>query len=109
MTIRQIIVSCNSTAEATKIGTALLKKRMIGCYEVVAKRSAYFWPPKKGKITKSAGATLTAMTLPRHIGAAKKLILSKHSDRVPFVATQELHDVDRSYYHWLSNELRPHG
>lgn len=109
MTIQHLIVSCTSPAQAAKIGTALLKQRLIGCFDVVAKTSAYYWPPKKGKITKSKGALLTAATLPRHVAAAKKLIAAKHSDRVPFIGVQEVHHVDHAYYLWLAHELKSHG
>lgn len=109
MTIRQIIVSCNSTAEATKIGTLLLKKRLIACYDVVPRvAGGYYWPPKKGKIVRAKGTILMAVTLSRHVAAAKKRIIAQHSDTVPFVGTVDIHDVSHDYYHWLTRELQPH-
>lgn len=109
MTIRQIIVSCNSSAEASKIGVALLKARYIACYEVMPRlSSAYYWPPKTKKIVKGKGATLIATTLPRHIPRAKLLIAKKHSDKVPFIGSVEIHDVSQEYYRWLTSELVKH-
>lgn len=110
MTVRQIIVSCNSASEAARLGTALLKKRMVACYDVMPRvGGGYYWPPKKGKIVKAKGALLVATTLPRHVAAAKKLIMTKHSDKVPFIGTQDIHDVSHDYYHWLTRELQPHA
>lgn len=109
MTIKQIIVSCNSTAEASKIGQTLLKQRLVACIDVIPKTvSMYFWPPRKKKITKGKGVLLLAMTLPRHIGKAKILITKKHSDKVPFIGTVDVHDVSHEYYRWLTTELRDH-
>ncbi len=110
MTIRQIIVSCNSTAEASSIGKSLLKKRLVVCYDVLPKvSSGFYWPPKKNKMASGKGAYLIGMTLPRHIAAAKKLIISKHSDKVPFIGAQDVHEVSQEYYRWLTAELRPHA
>ncbi len=110
MTIKQIIVSCNSTAEAAKIGQALLKLRFVACIDVLPKTSSmYYWPPKKKKLSKGKGVILTAMTLPRHVAKAKLLIVKKHSDKVPFIGTIDIHDVSHNYYHWLTGELRDHA
>jgi periplasmic divalent cation tolerance protein len=110
MTIKQLIISCNSSAEAAKIGQALLKQRLVGCVDVLPKTSSmYFWPPKKGKIAKGKGVMLLAMTLPRHIGKAKILITKKHSDKVPFIGSVDVHDVSQEYYRWLATELRDHA
>lgn len=109
MTIRQIIVSCNSAAEASRIGTLLLKKRLVACFDVVPRiASGYYWPPKKKKIARGKGAYLIGMTLSRHTAAAKKLISAKHTDKVPYVGTIEIHDVSQNYYRWLTSELRGH-
>lgn len=108
MTIRQIIVSCNSSSEASRIGLALLKQRYIGCYDVLAKTSGFYWPPKKKKVVKGKGAILLAYTLPRHLMKAKQLIVKKHSDRIPMIGTTEVHDISHDYYHWLTGELRRH-
>ncbi len=109
MTIRQIIVSCNTAAEANRIGMALLKKRYIACYDVLPRvASAYYWPPKKKKIAKGKGAMLIATTLPRHVARAKQLISKKHSDKVPFIGTMDVHDVSHEYHRWLAGELLKH-
>ena len=109
MTITWLIVSCNSTAEASRIGNSLLKKRMAACYDVVPKSSAFFWPPKKGKISRAKGVFLLASTLPRHLAKAKHLVVSKHSDKIPFIGSMKIEHVNPDYYHWLTRELAPHA
>lgn len=109
MTIKQIIVSCNSATEAYKIGQALLKLRLVACVDVLPKTSSmYFWPPRKKKIVKGKGVLLLAMALPRHVALAKMLITKKHSDKVPFIGTVDVHDVSHEYYRWLTGELVKH-
>lgn len=111
MTIRFILINCNSTAEAVKIGRAVLKKRYAACYDVVPRlATGYYWPPRKAsRLTTGKGTTLTLTTLPRHV--AKTMLLAKrlHRDRVPMMGTVTLNDVPRSYYDWLVNELAPHA
>lgn len=109
MTTTWLIISCNSRAEASKIGGALLKKRLAACYDIVPKNSAFFWPPQKGKISRAAGTFLFATTIQRHVAKARKLAASKHSDKVPFIGTMKIDDVDPKYYHWLTRELAPHA
>lgn len=110
MTIKQIVVNCNSTAEATRLGRGVLKKRLAACYDVVPRVSTgYYWPPKKGKLTNGKGATLFITTLPRHVAAARRLITTKHTDRVPFIGTIDVHDVSHEHYRWLVGELRTHA
>lgn len=108
MTIRQIIVSCNSAAEASRVGGALLKQRLIACYDVTPKLSVFYWPPKQKKITKAKGVMLVATTMSRNIAKAKQVIAKKHSDKVPFIGTVDVHDISHDYYRWLTGELRNH-
>ncbi|MBI5404601.1 MAG: divalent cation tolerance protein CutA [Candidatus Kerfeldbacteria bacterium] len=111
MTIRQIIINCNSTAEAVKIGKAVLKKRFAACYDVVPRlATGYYWPPRKSsRLTTGKGAMLFLTTQPRHVAKAMLLAKKLHTDRVPMMGTIMLNDVPRSYYDWLVNELAPHA
>jgi uncharacterized protein involved in tolerance to divalent cations len=110
MTVYWLVVTCNGAAEASKIGRMLLKRRLVGCYDVLPRTaSGFFWPPKKGKIASAKGSLLIATTLFRHIAGAKKKILVAHSDKVPFIGTIQLEHINPDYYHWLVGELAKHA
>lgn len=109
MKIIWLIANCNSQAEATKIGQAVLKKRWAACYDIIPRTAAgYFWPPQKGKMTKGRGTTLLLSTLPRHLARISVLVKKLHSDKIPFIGAMTIDHVTPEYYHWLTAELSKH-
>lgn len=102
-----ILVNCNSDKEAESIGRAILKKRLVSCFDIIPRHlAAYFWPPKSGKIETSKGATLISETFKEKyeeiVGAVKKL----HSDKLPFIGFIEIKGIDKAYIQWIKGEVK---
>lgn len=107
MKLLWLIVNCNSVTEAKKIGEAALKNRLTVCYDVFPRLfTKYFWPPKTSKTTSGKGAVLIITTLPKHLKKLQKLVQSKHPDRVPFMGTVEIKNVNPEYYKWMMDQLK---
>ena len=105
--IIEIKISCSTQKEALKIGKELLKNRFVGCIDIIAKTSSYYyWPPKKNKITKAKGYFLLAYTLPKLQNQALYLVEKLHTDKAPFFTTIEFLHSNPAYFNWLSLELK---
>ena len=107
MKLLWLLVNCHSVTEAKKIGEVALKKRLTSCYDIFPRSlTRYFWPPKTGRIASARGCLLIIATLPKHLKKLQKLVQSKHSDRVPFVGTVEIKNINPDYYKWLLSEIK---
>lgn len=102
-----VIINCNSRQEADKIGEALLRQRLIACFDIIPERlTAYWWPPRSGKIEKRKGSMLIGVTVAakykKIVIAARKL----HSDKTPFIGSIKIDQANTDYHRWLENELK---
>ena len=101
-----LLNNCPTKEEARKIGMLLLENRIIACYDIIPEReTAYFWPPQSGQIEKGKGSLLIGVTFEEKFSAAEKLICENHSDKVPFVGSIAISQVNEDYRNWLKNEL----
>jgi len=101
-----ILINCNSKKEAYKIGKQVLQRRLAGCFDVLSRSaSSYFWPPKSGKIERAKGCVLILTTPQKHAKEIHKLVKKFHSDKVPFIASIELRDVNLDYVNWIKEEI----
>lgn len=106
MKISWVLIYCNSTGEADRIGKKLLKQRSIACYDILLRsKSAYFWPPRSGKIETAKGAQLAVITLPKLVAKVRKTAAKLHSDVVPFIGSWSL-EVTLAYGRWVRGEIR---
>jgi len=100
-----VLINCNSSVEAGRIGRAMLKKRLAACYDIFPRqKTAYFWPPRSGKITTGKGALLVLETLPAKQTAIRQLVVKLHSDQLPFIGSLAI-AVDRQYQRWVGQEI----
>ena len=107
MKIIWVIVSCNTINEAKKIGQAILKQRLASCFEIIPRLGAwFFWPPKKNKIESAKGCLLVLFTLPKYFAKIEKVVKKLHSDKMPFIGSIELKQVNAKYVKWLKGELK---
>jgi uncharacterized protein involved in tolerance to divalent cations len=106
MKVTWVVVNCVSVHQADQLGTALLKKRLVSCFDVFPRaKTAYFWPPKSGKIETAKGAMLVLDSLPAKVSAIRKLVKKLHSDTLPFIGSFAM-DVESAYYKWMASELK---
>ena len=104
--IAWVLVSCYSLNEAKNIGQACLKVRLASCFDVFKRElTQYFWPPKTGKVEQAGGALLVLETMPAYVSKLKKLIKSKHSDKLPFIGSLKI-EVEPAFARWVKGELK---
>lgn len=102
-----ILVNCNSIKEAKLIGKEVLKKRLAPCFDIIPRHLAvYYWPPKRGKIETSKGATLILETFKGKYNSIAKEVKKLHSDKLPFIGFIEIKGISRDYINWMKGELK---
>lgn len=102
-----VVTNCNSSKEAFTIGKALLRERLVACFDVFSRvKTMYYWPPTTGKTEAGTGAQLVLVTMPSYFSKVEKRILKLHSDKVPFVGVIEVERTNKEYYRWLKAELK---
>jgi len=107
MKIVWILVNCNSAKEAVAIGKNLLKLRLLACFDVFPRLATYyFWPPKKNKIEAGKGCLLIMETVRKNFKQIEKLVKKLHSDKLPFIGSLEIGNINPNYAKWLQSELR---
>lgn len=104
--ITWVLVNCNSTREAKKIGSKVLKRRLVACFEIIPRLyAAYFWPPKSGKVEKAKGVILILETIIENYSKIKRTIKTLNSDKLPFVGSIQV-NVSTEYFKWAKNEIK---
>ncbi len=104
--ITWVLVNCHSIKEAEKIGYQALKERLTSCFDIFPRlKTAYFWPPKVGKIEKAKGVILVLETLKPNLKSLEKTIKKIHSDKLPFIGILEI-KVSSDYFEWVKNEIK---
>ncbi|MEK9179260.1 MAG: divalent cation tolerance protein CutA [Patescibacteria group bacterium] len=102
-----ILVNCNSSKEAKKIGLKILKARFAACFDIFPRTATmYFWPPKTGKIEQGKGVLLILETLPKYFKPVEKLVKKLHSDKLPFIGSIEINNLHPDFIEWLKGELK---
>ncbi len=105
--ISWVLVNCKNVKEADKIGRALMADRLIACFDILPERkTAYFWPLLSGKIETGKGSLFLGVSLPKHYKKTITKVRQLHSDKVPFVGSLKIDNVNKDYYDWLGQELR---
>jgi len=101
-----IYITCKSVAEAEKIGTHLMSKRLCPCFNVIPKiYASSFWPPKTAEVEKSEEAVLLVKTLEEKFDAIEKEVCKLHSYDVPCIFAIPVVQVSTKYFQWLQGEL----
>lgn len=101
-----VLVNCNTVKEADKIGRALLKMRLVSCFDIFKRlKTEYFWPPKKGTIQTGRGALLILETLPTKFEQIIPQVKKLHSDKLPFIGSFPV-KVEDAYQQWMKGEIK---
>ena len=97
-----ILTTADKKTTAVKIGKALLKKRLIACYNLFPMKSAYWW---KGKIVKTQEFLLILKTLKKNFRAIEKYIKQNSSYETPEVVAIKSENVSTPYLDWIKSEI----
>jgi len=101
-----VYVTCQSREQAEDIGRKLLKKRLVGCINIIPNmRSAYFWPPGKNYIEETDEVILLCKTIEKHYKEIEKEVLKIHSYSNPAIFALPIIHMSKKYAAWLTGEV----
>lgn len=101
-----VLVNCNSSDEAQRIGDHILDNRLGSCYDIfLRKLSKYFWPAKSSKKEKGQGALLIVETFENKYQELQSQIKKLHSDKLPFIGYINILGAEKAYIDWIQGEL----
>ncbi len=106
-TLILVYITCESREQAEDIGRALLKKRLVGCTNVIPNmKSAYLWPPGKNYIEEADEVILLCKTAEKHYNAIEKEVLKLHTYSNPAIFALPIVHMSKKYADWLESEIR---
>lgn len=101
-----VYITCESKEQAEDIGRALLKKRFVGCINIIpGMRAAYLWPPGKDYIEEADEVILLCKTTEKHYAAVEKEVLKLHTYTNPAIFALPITHMSKRYADWLTKEL----
>jgi periplasmic divalent cation tolerance protein len=95
-----VFVTCASTAEARRIATALVKRRLAACGNVLGSgvSSIYRW---KGKVEKAREVLLILKSTRRAYTNLEREVLRLHSYKIPEIIAVPVVAGSRQYLEWV--------
>ncbi|MDP6388074.1 MAG: divalent cation tolerance protein CutA [Candidatus Pacebacteria bacterium] len=100
-----IYITNPSKDEAQKVARHLLEKRLIGCANIYASRSLYWW---KGKIADENEYTIIGKTTEKKFEKVKKEVEKIHSYKIPCIIKIPM-SANEKYCNWLKGEIGAGG
>ncbi len=102
-----IYITCHDSDEAVKIGTYLLRKRLIACYNIIDNMtSGYWWPPGAGQIETAHETILIVKTLQRKFDLIERSVERIHSSDTPCLIAIPAVRVAKKYLAWIEGEVK---
>lgn len=102
-----VMVSCEDSSQAEKIGRQLLKDKLAACIQIIPQVSSfYLWPPKKQHINIAEESILLIKTLESKWALLEKKIQTLHTYENPEIIAIPITHVSKNYLSWLTQELK---
>lgn len=102
-----VYITCESRTQAEDIGRHLLKKRLVGCINIISgMHSLFFWPPGKDYIEETSESILLCKTIEKYYKAIEKEVLKIHSYSNPAIFALPITHMSKKYTDWLNGELK---
>ena len=98
-----VLVTCPTQAAARRIGTALVKRRLAACVNLIPQVESVFW--WQGKIDRSREALLLIKTSLGCFERLRHAVIELHPYKVPEVIALPISAGHRPYLHWLADSL----
>lgn len=100
-----VLVTCGSAKEAQRLGTALVRKRIAACANVVTSpvKSIYWW---KGKVEAATEALMLIKTTREKFTALEAEIRRLHSYETPEIIALPIVAGSKAYLDWLSESVK---
>jgi len=97
-----IYVTCESDEEARKIGTVLVRERLVACVNILGGvKSLYWWD---GEVQQGEEVVLIAKTRKELVDEVTSKVSSLHSYEVPCVVALPLVGGNAEFLSWLRDE-----
>ncbi|MFA5070385.1 MAG: divalent-cation tolerance protein CutA [Patescibacteria group bacterium] len=93
-----VYVICKDIKEGRKVGFALLKNKLVACYNLWPIESACRW---QSKIAKNKEAALLLKTVAKNYPSIEKLVKKCHSYQVPCIFSIKPDRIEKHYIQWL--------
>ena len=102
--IKFVYVTAPNVDEASNIGRALVKDRLVACVNIIeGVRSIYRW---EDNIEDEKEAVLVMKTTESNVDAVTNKIKSMHSYDCPCVVALEVTGGNLSFLQWVANEAK---
>jgi periplasmic divalent cation tolerance protein len=97
---RIVLVTCASTSEARTIATAVVRKRLATCVNIIGSpvESIYRW---KAKVERARERVLIVKTEARRVNDLEKEVRKLHSYEVPEFLVLKVEGGSKEYLRWL--------
>jgi periplasmic divalent cation tolerance protein len=102
---RLVLVTCGSVAEARRIATPVVRKRLAACVNIVLGpiQSIYRW---KGKVQNAREFLIVIKTTQKRLAELEKEVKHWHSYDVPEFLVISVAGGSREYLEWLEESLK---
>jgi len=99
-----IFITAPNKKEARRIASALLKRKLIACANIVDKMESFFW--WQGKIDRAQEALLILKAKKSKLAQIFKLVKSMHKYEVPEIIALPIIAGYKPYLEWIDDSLR---
>ena len=99
-----IFITAPNKKEARRIASALLKRKLIACANIVDKVESFFW--WQGKIDRAQEALLILKAKKSKLAQIFKLVKSMHKYEVPEIIALPIIAGYKPYLEWIDGSLR---
>jgi periplasmic divalent cation tolerance protein len=97
-----VYITCKNSAEAKKIGSFLVEKRLAACANYFPVNSIYEW---KNKMVKDNEVVLLLKTINKNFNKIKKEVKRLHSYEVPCILKIKV-DANKEYNKWVEESTK---
>jgi periplasmic divalent cation tolerance protein len=99
--MRIVYITTRNSAEAKKISSHLLKKRLIACANIFPIESMFWWD---GEIQENIEFVILAKTRDENYKKVEDLVKKMHSYETPAVLSWKMDKVSKKYSDWVDRE-----
>lgn len=98
-----VFITASGVKEARRISSALLKKKLVACVNIVEKVESFFW--WEGNIDKAKELLLIAKSKKSRLPGIIKLVKSEHSYSCPEVIALPVMGGNKDYLRWIDGSV----
>jgi periplasmic divalent cation tolerance protein len=98
------LVTCSSRAEARKIASGILTRKLAACVNIVNSLESHYW--WQGKLENARECLLLIKTTKAKERAVMSAVKAAHSYAVPEVIFLPVVAGERNYLNWLRNSVK---